>query len=932
MKNKGNFKKLSIELSATADLLADWKEVSPNQEISWAYRLAAAVMDTFNPGTIQPYDENGSILSQSYPNPENDADLVIPQIPERWRLHCDLRREALEKLATRQNMKDALALNPDIADTSLQRMLTSAINDTIPDDLRALTRDDLSALVTVASWLKSIIKIPDLDSVARVFALKDLLSPFEHLTSDGFVGREMEITLLHSYLTSDQDGTEPLLLYGVGGVGKSSLLAQFILQAVRDPTNTPFLVHLDMDSPTVSPQHLHTFVIEITRQLLAQDPGLSAHGRANLRSVRDLAKRLPSDLERRYSESTGSLLLEYLLNSASALLTNALESSKERKVLIVLDTFEEAQIFGESVAYSILMFMKLLQSRVHNVRIVIAGRGTPPEGLRKRVGLERHPVQINSLDPRSAGILTYHLLEKSHLQHDEAVIQEIVSVVGRNPLSLKLAVRAISLQGFSAFLDTDSRSQIVEKLRQERVQGYLFGRILNYLKDERLKKLVYPGILLRRVTPQLIWEVLKEPCEIEVQSIDDSTELFRSFEKVMGVVEPDGNEGLRFRLELRREILGDVLRVVDPKIAEAIDARAVKFYESDTTPFGRAEELYHRLRLNQSNDILEARWSQNAWSHLKQSITELPAQSQLWLAQKANVSLDVAVRRKASDDEWEDEAARMAESLLKLGRADETLEVLRERPARPRSSKISLLEAQALRLLGREDEASEILILGLKEASIPQKVEILLLLALIDENRDQLHRALQTASQAFRISSKTSDILLKLRTLVTRLRLFRKLNMSSEHEKLRAKMVKSVSEKVLKLLRDHPALFQEVAAELGASSQKILKAAIDRLGMLITSKSQREALIRALDQLTTSVSVSNPSRKHDELGISDVDEILRSGGAGLGDKVVGILGGKPVDHTVLESLTEYFRGSVDVSLSQNWSEGLFGKGKRGENA
>lgn len=127
---------------------------------------------------------------------------------------------------------------------------------------------------------------------------------------------------------------------------------------------------------------------------------------------------------------------------------------------------------------------------------------------------------------------------------------------------------------------------------------------------------------------------------------------------------------------------------------------------------------------------------------------------------------------------------------------------------------------------------------------------------------------------------------------------------------------------MLKLLKDHPILFQEVAAELGSRSQDILRAAIDRLGLLITSESQELSLLRAVNYIKEQA----PAKK--VFGNMEQDEaknILHGEtGQAFGDKVAGLLQEK-VDHSVLKSLAQYFRDGVEASVKQNWSDTAFEK-------
>lgn len=917
MERMNQSKKISRELSATAELLLEWQKKTPQERVVWAYRQAAAVLDTFDANTICPYNFDAEFPCEGYPNPEEDAECSTMNGKQRWCLHSDVRQLALDKFKTLEEMKKALVLNSDIADTPLQRMLNALINQSLPLSLDALAKEELSALIAIAEWRVKLFRLPDSSKLANAFALRDLLDPFVRLTSAGFFGRQMELRCLHNHL--DPEGpTEPVLLYGIGGVGKSTLLAKFILDLFQSTELPPLLAYLDIDKPSISPDEPRTLALEIIRQLVVQEPELYNAGQEAIRTIRSYARQVSSKLEARHSQSIGNLGSRALVSIMSNFLNQAV--FLKNRVVLIVDTFEEAQVFGETIASDILILMKALSSS--SVKAVVAGRGLLNEHIRRRVGLSLSPIPITNLDPSSAYHFFRHLMKEFGVSLPDEVINEIVSIVGRNPLSLRLASRIAGLQGSSQLLDSDKRYGLIESLRKERIHGYLFGRILNYLKDKRLESLIHPGIVLRRLTPQVILGVLAEPCHIEVRNVKEAFDLFNSMEKAAGVVQHDVGEALVFRPELRQEILEDVLRETDPATIKNIDTRAVEFYVKESSVEARAEEIYHRLRLEQDNSQLDSRWIPEAWIYLKQSITELPLNGQLWLAKKAKVTLSTNTRQKVAQQGWEDEVAREVESLLKSGQGEEAIRLLHERHERLPGSNLYLLEAQALRILGRENDACETILNGLRGATSLQQVEMLLLLSLIEESRDRLRRALDAAERAFVLTRRSPDVLLKLRALITRLRLYRKLHMEKEQDRLRARAIRSISTKVLKLLKDHPILFQEVAAELGSRSQDILRAAIDRLGLLITSESQELSLLRAVNYIKEQA----PAKK--VFGNMEQDEaknILHGEtGQAFGDKVAGLLQEK-VDHSVLKSLAQYFRDGVEASVKQNWSDTAFEK-------
>ncbi|WP_236245717.1 AAA family ATPase [Streptomyces sp. CC210A] len=86
--------------------------------------------------------------------------------------------------------------------------------------------------------------LPDPAAVRRELELARLLEPLERLVRVPFVGRERELAELRRYATGPQAAAPgrgpapPLLVHGAGGMGKSTLLAHFVLDALA-PAGVP---------------------------------------------------------------------------------------------------------------------------------------------------------------------------------------------------------------------------------------------------------------------------------------------------------------------------------------------------------------------------------------------------------------------------------------------------------------------------------------------------------------------------------------------------------------------------------------------------------------------------------------------------------------------------------------------------------------------
>ena len=280
----------------------------------WRLRESAAVLMTFDPETLCP--QPGSAAFDTNARSRFRSDIVeIDGAPAAasWALTTGIRQLALERLAgpdaeaTRLRLERALAANPDRVRSEAQELLEAAIAGRVPA-LETLSSDQLTALSSIVSWLSGLVAgLPDRESLARVVARADLTHPFRQLTGSWFVGRQDEllrladhvgvlpietgVSMLNSVLQLSRRWTAaalqaltgvrpPLFLYGPGGVGKSTLLARFILDHLQQGQgdSLPF-VFLDVDRPGVEPLRPLTFLVESLGQLQYQFEGIRAPAR-----------------------------------------------------------------------------------------------------------------------------------------------------------------------------------------------------------------------------------------------------------------------------------------------------------------------------------------------------------------------------------------------------------------------------------------------------------------------------------------------------------------------------------------------------------------------------------------------------------------------------------------------------------------------------
>jgi hypothetical protein len=668
-------RKLTVEeLDRFLELPVDREDVQP-------YHDAAAVLAGFDPFELRPFGGTSAPAARD----QALGDLLplcepVTQGPERglWSLTLPMRRTALERLKSRERMKQALEANAKRPDTPVQRMFEKIV-DAAPIELADLSREDLAALATVHGWVADILDgLPELAAIRLAIARAELFAPMRRLTGSTFVGRDVELEQLEAYITSPS--RTPLFVFGPGGVGKSTLLAQFIL--TRLAPNGTLIAYVDIDRPTIEPDRPLTLVLEAIVQLQAQletSPG----------SAESLTKEIAFTLARqdqtRQLESVVSTQPTWIFDAFRNWLSPHLAG---RAAVILVDTIEEAQFLGSDVMLGLTACLFELAKSDPRVRVILSGRAVPDEYLQAAfphysaptpstdvdetnrydgIAMPERPINLGVLDEASAHKLLRLSVKEAGLKPlTEAEERDVIGVVTRNPMCLKLAARLLRDEGIEK-LRMD-RTEMLAKLKAEKIQAHLYGRILRHIHGEAAQKVAYPGLVVRRIDAEVIRRVLAGPCELELIDDQSAYSIVDELRKEAALVEVDPADGsLRHRPDVRRLMLEDLLDHVDESVVEAIDRAAVDFYKDLPGDIARAEEIYHRMRLREPNATLDALWTPGAGARLRGALTEVPAEQQVWLAGRLDVTLLPSVRETASQEAWEDQAARSAERYLEAG-------------------------------------------------------------------------------------------------------------------------------------------------------------------------------------------------------------------------------------------------------------------------
>ncbi len=500
----------------------------------------------------------------------------------------------------------------------------------------------------VVRWFEGIASdLPSPAEVSAVLERRRLRGRLERIAGPGFRGREDDLHVLRAWAASD-DG--PCVVTGVGGVGKSALVARF---AAEQPTDT-LLLWLDFDRADLAPDDARSVLSAIAAQVATQVDGWQAPS-------------LPGDWQSGAAELGQRIATA--IGPASALL--------------VLDSFEAAQ-YAERYQ-ELWPVLERICEAVPAMRVIVTGRAPVPS-----LQLRGRPATLHALkglaEPDARA-----WLEDLGVEEPGAVAR-VLDLADGIPLILKLAARYLDEGGSLAALPADLPPVIVA--------GYLYDRILDRVQNAAIKPLARGALVLRRLTAPMIEPILGGLVEMpEGAPVEWMAELSRE----MALVE--GGETLRLRSEVRAATL-ELLERESPLFVRAIDERAAAWYASqpDRSPELAAELVYHRLRLGDVAGATAA-WVDGTGAYLLYADQELrdPA-ARAWL--QARLGLQTGA---APADVWEQDAAERVRELRTRRHARAVPEILRERTDRSPGGPLLFHDAFEARRAGQFAEARAIL-------------------------------------------------------------------------------------------------------------------------------------------------------------------------------------------------------------------------------
>ncbi|MFI1198105.1 ATP-binding protein [Streptomyces sp. NPDC020883] len=864
-----------------AELRAAEPEPDPGAvpDVRRAYREAACLLSGFDPRTLQlPGEERptgGAVRALL-----DDCTALGHEGTARWVLRPEAREAALRGLAGPDVARAALEANraqfptePCGGPEALCLALLQGNLPTSADRWARWSAEELGHTLQAVLWLAEIPGVdglPDPAELRTALARARLLEPLRNLVATQFEDRAEELDRLRAYVCGSGAGRSsapagpgarpavvpPLVIHGPGGMGKSTLMAKFLLDGLAEAADGgvaafPF-AYIDFGRPSLSIREPVALIAEMARQLGVQYPEFGAE----LAALADESQRAAATQREEQERVTQlrQLATTRVLGRDSSVEFQRVATEREtglvRQVgevlgravaaagrpgapfVLAVDSFEEAQYRGSPVLGRMSAICTALQSVYPHLRMLISGRAP--------VGHPSRTVPVGEIELRELDRPAAVAMLRSLGVDDPDVAGALAERVGGHPLSLRLAARAAALAGSEAERTgellrdrPERRREVFRRVDEMLVQGILYDRILSRIADEDVRRLAHPGLALRVITPDIIREVLAGPCGLEVADERAAHRLFDELYR-LDMMEPAGPETLRYRPEVRAIMLrlpgGDRTEVM-----RRIERRAVAYYAAREGVAARAEEIYHRLRLDEDPRAVEERWLPGVERFLADAQQDVPPRAAGLLTARLGGNAPDRVAAGADQEDWERIAAREAEGLLAQGFAEATLSRLGQRRPWTPCSPLHALSAQALNRLGRRGEARRATAEAIERTEqagcAERRLELLLLGARLAEEAGDLPDADRQLRVAEDVAVDLGQDLEAMGARLARARLPATGGTAFSGAQAGRRLATQLRELPDEVLADQPVLVRAVAAQIYGQDPGALAHALDVVGL-----------------------------------------------------------------------------------------------------
>lgn len=311
-----------------------------------------------------------------------------------------------------------------------------------------------------------------------------------------------------------------------------------------------------------------------------------------------------------------------------------------RPLLVAIDTFEALQARGHSHPRRLFGILDwLIEKGFGSCSILVAGRARPVDG---DIAL---PIELGGIADKAARFL----LER--LGVGTAAWERILSCANGNPLALRLAATIVNENGIEALPK--------EGLDKAVGAAMLYRILLSRISDEMLRDLADPGLIVRRISPAVLREVIAP--EAGMPDMDDATarQMFEALSLQHWLVQRDPNdpEFVYHRSDMRAQLL-PLLYQDKPRQCGRIDDAAARWFGKRSDRSSQIDALYHRLQQMRRRSTRPAISAATAQMFDDDMIRELPERARIQVRQtrgESSIDFGLAVGGPSQSDELDKE-------------------------------------------------------------------------------------------------------------------------------------------------------------------------------------------------------------------------------------------------------------------------------------
>ncbi|WP_421939245.1 ATP-binding protein [Pedobacter sp.] len=448
-----------------------------------------------------------------------------------------------------------------------------------------------------------------IERVRIVLQTSSFLDGHYHIP-ENFMGRDNELSVLDRFVKSKPNSSSwsGYLLHGQGGSGKSTLLAKFCKDMLA--AQNAFLCILDFDRPSINAEDELWLNEELATQLAAQSIAMAEkiNGFRNVTSgglPGATTEILQSDPR---SESILGYLRVLLLEQPSL------------PLIFILDTMEQVVLHQ---SWGILSKWLDRLCDIFNpipIKVILSGR------IYEQINSSNIETTINLADFNRKTAIEF--LVREGISRVDILRLFKFDLIPFRPLELRLISRILK-QGQVDMdeLVRDISSGKDDGIAGEYFMGSIYRRILGRIDDPMVRRVAYPGLILRYVNPQIILEILQPVLELENMDDEKAAEIVEQLEKYAWLAHRDNAGNVWHRRDLRQVMLKQMM-TSEKKLVLAIQQRAIAYFENSSSAELSAEAMYHRMMMDKGKLLFvpEPANLEDAVEYLRRDISDLPAE------------------------------------------------------------------------------------------------------------------------------------------------------------------------------------------------------------------------------------------------------------------------------------------------------------------